>query len=61
MYYISLLGFNKFIIVDHSCANFSNFSTKHVSFVSDLVTEDRNFKLWETLKNKYHLSKLHFQ
>ena len=62
MYYISLLGFNKFIIVDNSYANFSNFSTKHVSFVSDLVTdEDRNFKLWETLKNEYHLSKLYFQ
>ena len=61
MYYISLWGFNKFIIVDNSYANFSNFSTKHVSFVSDLVTEDRNFKLWETLKNEYHLSKLYFQ
>ena len=61
MYYISILGFNKFIIVDNSYANLSNFSTKHISFVSDLVTEDRNFKLWETLKKEYHVSKLYFQ
>ena len=61
MYYISILGFNKFIIVDNSYANLPNFSTKHISFVSDLVTEDRNFKLWETLKKEYHVSKLYFQ
>ena len=56
------LWFNKFIIVDNSYVNFTNFSTKSINFVSDLVNENCNFKSWETLKNEYHLdNKLYFQ
>ena len=56
------LRFNKFIIVDNSYVNFTNFSTKSINFVSDLVNENCNFKSWETLKNDYHLdNKLYFQ
>ena len=56
------LSFNKFIIVDNSYANFTNFSSKNINFVSDLVNENCNFKSWETLKNEYHLdNKLCFQ
>ena len=56
------MWFNKFIIVDNSYANFSNFSNKNIIFVSDSVNENGNFKSWETLKNKYHLdNKLRFQ
>ena len=54
--------FNKFIIVDNSYVDFTNFSTKSINFVSDLVNENCNFKSWETLKNEYHLdNKLYFQ
>ena len=56
------LWFNKFIIVDNSYLNFTNFSNKNINFVSDLVNENCNFKSWETLKNEYHLdNKLYFQ
>ena len=56
------LWFNKFIIVDNSYVNFTNFSTKSINFVSDLVNQNCNFKIWETLKNEYHLdNKLYFQ
>ena len=56
------LRFNKFIIVDNSYVDFTNFSTKSINFVSDLVNENCNFKSWETLKNEYHLdNKLYFQ
>ena len=56
------LWFNKFIIVDIAYVNFTNFSTKSINFVSDLVNENRNFKSWKTLKNEYHLgNKLYFQ
>ena len=56
------LWFNKFIIVDDSYVNFTNFSSKNINFVSDLVNENCNFKSWETLKNEYHLdNKLCFQ
>ena len=49
------LWFNKFIIVDNSYVHFTNFSTKSINFVSELVNENCNFKSWETLKNEYHL------
>ena len=56
------LWFKKFIIVDNSYVNFTNFSNKNINFVSDLVNENCNFKSWETLKNEYHLdNKLYFQ
>ena len=56
------LWFNKFIIVNNSYVNFTNFSSKNTNFVSDLVNENCNFKIWETLKNEYHLDKkLYFQ
>ena len=56
------LWFNKFIIVDNSYVNFTNFSNKDINFVNDLVNENCNFKSWETLKNEYHLdNKLYFQ
>ena len=45
-----------------SYVNFTNFSTKIINFVSDLVNENCNCKSWETLKNEYHLdNKLYFQ
>ena len=35
--------------------NFTNFpANKNINFVSDLVTENCNFRSWETLKNEYH-------
>ena len=56
------LWFNKFIIVDNSYVNFTNFSNKYINFVNDLVNENCNFKSWETLKNEYPLdNKLYFQ
>ena len=56
------LWFNKFIIVDNSCYNFTNLLNKNINFVSDLVNENCNFKSWETLKKEYHLdNKLYFQ
>ena len=55
------LWFNKFIIVDNSYVNFTNFSTKNVNFNSDLANKNSNCKIWETLKNKYQLDKLYFQ
>ena len=56
------LWFNKFIIVDNSYVNFTNFSTKKINFVRDLVNENCNFKSRETLKNEYHLDKrLYFE
>ena len=56
------LWFNKFIIVDNSYVNFTNFLNKYINFVNDLVNENCNFKSWETLKNKYPLdNKLYFQ
>ena len=45
------LWFNKFIIVDNSYLNFTNFSNKNINFVSDLVNQNYNFKSWEILKN----------
>ena len=45
------LYFNKFITVDNSYVNFTNFSTKNINFVSDLVNKNCDFKNWETLKN----------
>ena len=56
------LWFKKFIIVDISYVNFTNFSNKNINFVSDLVTEDCNFKSWETSENENHLdNKFYFQ
>ena len=56
------LWFNKFIIADNSYVNFTNFSNKNINFVSDLVNENYNFKICETLKNEYHLdNKWYFQ
>ena len=55
------LWFNKFITVDNSYVNFTNFSTKNVNFNSDLANKNSNCKIWETLKNKYQLDKLYFQ
>ena len=57
------LWFSKFITVDTSSVNFTNFSHKNINFVSELVTENCNFiKSWETLKNEYHLdNKWYFQ
>ena len=56
------LWFNKFIIVDNSYVNFTNFSKKNINFVSDLVNENYNFKSWEFKKKKNHLDyKLYFQ
>ena len=55
------LWFSKFINVDNSYVNFTNFSNKSINFVSDLVNENRNFKSWETLRNEYHLdNKVYF-
>ena len=59
---LNIFGFNKFIIVDNSYVNFTNFSNKNINFMSDLVNKNCNFKSWETLKNEYHLdNKLYFQ
>ena len=42
------LWFNKFLIVDDSYVNFTNFSNENINFVCDLVNENCNFKSWET-------------
>ena len=56
------LWFNKFIMVDNSYVDFTDFSNKNVNFVKDLVNENCNFKSWETLKSEYFLdNKLYFQ
>ena len=56
------LWFDKFINVDNSYVNFTNFLNENIKFVSDLVNENCNFKSWETLKDEYHVdSKLYFQ
>ena len=56
------LCFNKFIIADNSYVNFTNFSSKNVIFVSNIVNQNCNFNSWETLKNKYNLDNtLYFQ
>ena len=41
---------NRFIIVDNSYVNFTNFLTRNINFIRDLVNENCNFKSWETLK-----------
>ena len=38
------LWFNKFIIVDNSYVKFTDFSSKNINFVSDLVKETCNFE-----------------
>ena len=43
------LWFNKLIIVDNSYVSFTNFSSKNINFLSDLVNENCDFKSWETL------------
>ena len=56
------LWFNKFIILDNSYVNFTNFSTKNINFMIDLVNENCSFKNWESLKSEYNLdNKLYFQ
>ena len=56
------LCYNKFIIVDNSYVDFTNFSSKNINFVSVLVNKNCNFKSWESLKNEYHLdNKLYYQ
>ena len=42
------LWFNKFIVIDNSYINFTNFSNKNINFVRDLENEYCNFKSWET-------------
>ena len=51
------LWFNKFIIVDNSFINFTNFSAKDINLVvSDLVNENCSFKSWETyIMNKKNI------
>ena len=44
-----------FIILDNSYVNFTDFSTKNIQFLSDLVNEKCNFKRCETLKTRNHL------
>ena len=49
------LRFYQFIILDNSYVNFTDFSTKNIQFLRDLINENCNFKRWETLKNRNHL------
>ena len=51
------LWFNKFIIIDNSYDNFTNFSNKSINFASDLVNENCNFKICEALKIEHQLEK----
>ena len=45
---LQYLWFNKFLIVDDSYVNFTNFSNENINFACDLVNENCNFKSWET-------------
>ena len=49
------LWFNKHIIIGNSIVNFTKFSQKNINFVDELVNESCQYKIWQTLKDVYHL------
>ena len=46
---------NKHIVTDKYIVNFTKLSQKYTSFVDQLVKKSREFKIWKTVKDDYHL------